>query len=348
MQLLLELPHCTDWSINYIIREWKNITLRRCKLNISQVKEIAATIRDNIEKVIIGKSDMIDLVLVSVFCNGHVLLEDVPGLGKTMLAKSLAKSIDSEFARIQFTPDLLPSDLIGVSIYNQKEGEFYFKKGPLFTNIVLADEINRATPRTQSALLECMEEHQISADGITYILDEPFFVIATQNPLETQGTFPLPEAQMDRFFMRLSLGYPSEQEEIAILNRFEKDMPLTELKSVVTKETIVEVSKALYNVRVSDDVKDYIVRLVAATRTSTKLILGLSPRGSLALMRAARALAAINGRDFVIPSDVKTVAPHVMGHRIMLKGHSLSYGAKGTIEVVNEILDTVAVPTEEV
>lgn len=317
-------------------------------MNLSQVKDIASKIRDNIEKVIIGKSEVIDLVLVSLFSNGHVLLEDVPGLGKTMLAKSLAKSIDSDFARVQFTPDLLPTDLIGVSVYNQKEGEFVFKKGPLFTNIVLADEINRATPRTQSALLECMEEHQISADGITYKLDEPFFVIATQNPLETQGTFPLPEAQMDRFFMRLSIGYPSQEEEKAILDRFERSLPLQELEVVVTKELIIETSKAITKVNISDDVKDYIVRLTNATRNNSRLILGLSPRGTLAIMRASRAYAAIKGRDFVIPSDVKAVAPNVMGHRVILKGHSLSYGAKGTMDVIKEIMDTVEVPTEEI
>jgi MoxR-like ATPase len=318
------------------------------KLDISQVKDTASTIRENIEKVIVGKSEVIDMVLTSLLCCGHVLLEDVPGLGKTVLAKSLAKSIDSDFSRIQFTPDLLPSDLTGVSIFNQKEGEFVFKKGPLFTNIVLADEINRATPRTQSALLECMEEHQISADGVTYILDEPFFVIATQNPLETQGTFPLPEAQMDRFFMRLSLGYPTAAEEATILDRFERNAPLADLKHVVTRKQVMEASKAVTGVKVSDDIKDYIVRIVSATRTSTKLLLGLSPRGSLALMRAARAYAAINGRDFVIPSDVKKIAPNVTCHRVMLKGHSLSYGAKGTADVINEILATVPVPTEEV
>lgn len=317
-------------------------------MNAEQIKGFSQKIKENISKVIIGKDEVIELVLVSFFCSGHVLLEDVPGLGKTVLAKSLAKSVNCRFKRVQFTPDLLPSDLTGISIYNQKEADFVFRKGPLFTNIVLADEINRATPRTQSALLECMDERQITVEGNTRILEAPFFVIATQNPLETQGTFPLPEAQMDRFFMRLSIGYPKHEDGIAILNRFEKNEPFETLGQVASASDVVKVQKAMNNISVSDDIKKYIMDIVEATRNSARLALGMSPRGSLVLMRASRAYAAIKGRDFVTPSDVKTVCIAVSAHRIMLKGHALSSGTKGTISAMEEILASVKTPTEEV
>lgn len=317
-------------------------------MKAENIKEFSDRIRENISKVIIGKEDVIDLVLVTLFCSGHVLLEDVPGLGKTVLAKTLSKSMDCDFRRIQFTPDLLPSDLTGLSIYNQKEADFNFREGPLFTNIVLADEINRATPRTQSALLECMEEQQITVEGTTRKLEAPFFVIATQNPLETQGTFPLPEAQMDRFFMRLSLGYPDKVQGVAILNRFEKKEPFNTLEHVATADELLEAQAALNDILVSDDIKDYIIDIVEATRTSSRLSLGLSPRGSLALMRASRAYAALKGRDFVTPEDVKAIAVSVSAHRIMLKGHALSSGTTGSVQAMEEILSSVKAPTEEV
>ena len=317
-------------------------------METENIRDFSLKVKENISKIIVGKDDVIDLVLVSLFCSGHVLLEDVPGLGKTVLAKSLARSVDCKFRRIQFTPDLLPSDLTGISIYNQKESDFIFREGPLFANIVLADEINRATPRTQSALLECMEEGQITVEGDTMLLDAPFFVIATQNPLETQGTFPLPEAQMDRFFMRLSIGYPDNDQGIAILNRFEKEEPFTKLTNVATAADVKEVQIAMNKVSVSDDIKKYIIDIVEATRTSSRLALGLSPRGSLALMRAARAYAAIKGRDFVTPEDVKAVCVSVSAHRVMLKGHALSSGTSGTVSAMEEIMASVKAPTEEV
>lgn len=317
-------------------------------MNVENIKTMADQIRENISKVIIGKDETIDMVLMALFTQGHVLLEDVPGLGKTVLAKTLSKSISCDFKRIQFTPDLLPSDCTGLSIYNQKEGTFNFQEGPLFTNIVLADEINRATPRTQSALLECMEERQITVEGVTRQLERPFFVIATQNPLETQGTFPLPEAQMDRFFVKLSMGYPTKEDGINILKRFESDQPYDTLESVVTKNDIVEVQDALTKIKVSDLLKGYIMDLVEATRNSQDLVLGVSPRGALALMRGARAYAAIKGRDYVTPSDVKKICVPIMAHRVMLKGHSLSTGTAGTIKAINKIVETVYTPTEEV
>jgi MoxR-like ATPase len=317
-------------------------------MEAEKIRDFSLKVKENISKVIVGKDEVIELVLVSLYCSGHVLLEDVPGLGKTVLAKSLARSLDCGFRRIQFTPDLLPSDLTGISIYNQKETDFVFREGPLFTNIVLADEINRATPRTQSALLECMEERQITVEGDTRKLDAPFFVIATQNPLETQGTFPLPEAQMDRFFMRLSIGYPDIEQGIAILDRFEKEEPFLVLDHVATGDDILEVQEAMNKVSVSDDIKRYIIDIVEATRNSSRLALGLSPRGSLALMRGARAFAAIKGRDFVTPEDVKAVCVSVSAHRIMLKGHALSSGTSGTVSAMEEILASVKAPTEEI
>ncbi|MDX1357416.1 MAG: MoxR family ATPase [Clostridia bacterium] len=317
-------------------------------MEAEKIRDFSLKVKENISKVIVGKDEVIELVLVSLYCSGHVLLEDVPGLGKTVLAKSLARSLDCGFRRVQFTPDLLPSDLTGISIYNQKETDFVFREGPLFTNIVLADEINRATPRTQSALLECMEERQITVEGTTRKLDAPFFVIATQNPLETQGTFPLPEAQMDRFFMRLSIGYPDIEQGIAILDRFEKEEPFLVLDHVATGDDILEVQEAMNKVSVSDDIKRYIIDIVEATRNSSRLALGLSPRGSLALMRGARAFAAIKGRDFVTPEDVKAVCVPVSAHRIMLKGHALSSGTTGTVSAMEEILASVKAPTEEI
>jgi len=315
-------------------------------MNIEQVKELGEKIKKNISQEIVGKDDVIELVITTLFCLGHALLEDVPGVGKTMLAKSLAKSIECDFKRIQFTPDLLPTDLTGVNYYNQKMGEFVFRPGPIFSNIILADEINRATPRTQSSLLECMEEGQVTIDGETRVLEKPFFVIATQNPVEIQGTFPLPEAQLDRFFMRLKIGYPDFDEGKAILDRFESSSPLPTIKNVANAKDILEAQEAVTKVKVSDDVKKYIVEIVEQTRKNEKIILGVSPRGSLALMRASQAYAAIKGRDFVIPDDVKHVAIPVLAHRIIMKSHALVHGSAYSEAVVSEILKKVPVPLE--
>lgn len=302
-------------------------------------------VKENIEKVLVGKGDVIDLVLTSLAAGGHVLLEDVPGTGKTMLSKSLAKSLDASFGRVQFTPDLLPSDVTGLNFYNQKEGEFQFKQGPVFANIILADEINRATPRTQSSLLECMEERQVTVDGVTRKLEEPFFVIATQNPLETTGTFPLPEAQLDRFFMKLSMGLPDEKEELGILERFISDQPYDQLEPVCTKEDIVNSKAQIQSVYVHKQLMEYIVALVHATRNDREILTGVSPRGSLALLRAVQAYAWIQGRDYVVPEDIKKVAVPVMAHRLVL---SRGYGGALTGEMkIQQILEKVAVPTEE-
>lgn len=315
-------------------------------MNVDEIKNFGERVRNNISKVIVGKENVIDLVITALFCSGHILLEDVPGVGKTVLAKCLARSIECDFKRIQFTPDLLPTDLTGVNYYNQKLEEFIFREGPIFTNIVLADEINRATPRTQSSMLECMEEKQVTIDGETRALSRPYLVVATQNPVEIQGTFPLPEAQLDRFFMRLKIGYPNRDDSVKILDRFEKSNPLSEIKSVATGKDIIRIQDSITQVKVSDDVKRYIIEIIENTRCHEKIILGVSPRGSLALMKAAQAYAAINGRDYVNPDDVKYIAVPVLSHRIILKSHAVTSGMLNTEIVISNILEEVPVPLE--
>ena len=302
-------------------------------------------VRDNISSVIVGKEHITNLLITSLIAGGHVLLEDVPGTGKTVLAKSLAKSVECEFQRIQFTPDLLPSDVTGLNYYNQKEGEFVFRKGPVFANIVLADEINRATPRTQSSLLECMEEKQVTIDGITHKLEEPFLVIATQNPIETAGTFPLPEAQLDRFLMQIHMGNLNKDEELAIIERFLTDSPLNTLNAVCTKEDIREMMVASKEVYIHNDLREYIVDIVNATRKSADIAMGVSPRGTLAFVNAVRAYALVSGRDYVTPEDIKALAVPVLAHRIILQRGRV--GAKGSDAKILEILAEIKVPTEE-
>ena len=314
-------------------------------MEYTQIAPLARKLTENISQVIVGKEQQIELILTSLLAGGHVLLEDVPGTGKTTMAKTLAKSLSCDFSRVQFTPDLLPADITGMRIYNQNTGDFTFVKGPAFTNILLSDEINRATPRTQSALLECMEERQITEGGVTYALDEPFLVIATQNPVETQGTFPLPEAQLDRFLMRLSLGYPTTEEAVALMQRFIHAQPLAAITPVATKEEVAEAAKLTRNCSVSEDVMTYMAALCEAARNPDKVRLGPSPRALLALMRCCQALAAIRGRDYVIPDDVKELAVPVLAHRIVLRGisHQLS-----TDTFVKDLLGQVPVPTEKV
>ncbi len=313
-------------------------------MEIKQIGAVAQKINDNISRVLIGKKDEIDLILVSLFAGGHVLLDDVPGTGKTVLAKSLAKSIRCDFKRIQFTADLLPSDITGLSVYNQKSGEFDFQPGPAFTNILLADEINRTTPRTQSALLECMEEKQITIDGETRPLGSPFFVIATQNPVESSGTFALPEAQLDRFLVRLTLGYPSTSESVDILKNYIDGSPLVTLDAVAAGEEITEIQNAIIGVTVSDPIRNYMVALVEATRKHEDVELGVSTRGMLSLLRACQAYAAIHGRDYVLPDDVKAMAVPVFAHRLILKVKYNS--ANKASEIVSRILSSIPVPTE--
>ena len=315
-------------------------------MKATEIKALADALRANIAKVVVGKEDVVDKVLAALLAGGHVLLEDVPGTGKTLLSRALAASMDGRFSRIQFTPDLLPADVTGMAVFSPKSENFTFKPGPIFANIVLADEINRATPRAQSAMLECMEEKQVSSDGTTYPLPAPFFVIATQNPVETQGTFPLPEAQLDRFMVQLSMGYPTREEQTAILQRFMQESPQESLRPVANAEQIAQAQKAVRSVRVTPELLDYIGALCEKTRALDDALLGASPRAALALMRVSQSLAAIRGRDYVTPEDIKTMAEPVLAHRLILR---TAYGRRGrAAEAVGEVLASVSVPTETI
>jgi len=310
------------------------------------IQATAQRVMGNINKVIVGRESAIELVLVALLCEGHVLIEDVPGIGKTMLAKTVARSLGCTFRRIQFTPDLLPSDVTGIYYFNQKTQEFQFRPGPVVAQIVLADEINRATPRTQSAMLEAMQERQVTVDVETMPLPRPFMVLATQNPIELEGTFPLPEAQIDRFLLKIELGYPSEGEENTILLRFERQDPLETLGAVTSPEELLAMQEAVRHVTVEDSVREYIVKVARATREHRHVALGVSPRGSLALYHTVQALAAIRGRTFVVPDDVKALAPAVLTHRILISPQTRLRG-RTPKEVLAEIVNEVPVPVDE-
>lgn len=316
-------------------------------IDIQRIQEIAQAVRENVARVIVGKDDVVELLLVALFCEGHVLLEDVPGIGKTTLAKTLARSIGGSFQRIQFTPDLLPSDITGVSIFNQQTQSFEYRPGPVMAQIVLADEINRAGPRTQSALLEAMEERQVTVDGVTRPLPYPFLVLATQNPVELEGTFPLPEAQVDRFLMRIGLGYPQREEEREILHRFRANNPLVEIKPVVTTDEIQLANRICREVYVHPVLEDYLLDLVNASRSNDALALGVSPRGSLALYRTSQALAAIRGRHYVVPDDIKHLATPVLAHRLSPSVDARLHG-RAITDVLATIIAQTTVPVEEV
>jgi MoxR-like ATPase len=307
---------------------------------------ILKKIINNVEKVIIGKNEVVELTLIALICEGHVLIEDVPGVGKTALVSSLAKSIDASFNRIQFTPDLLPSDITGFSMFNQKTGEFEYRSGAIMAQMLLADEINRTSPKTQSSLLEAMEENQVTVDGITYPVPKPFIVLATQNPIEYLGTYPLPEAQMDRFFIRISLGYPSPAVERDILTKYQFGNPLDNLDSVATSDDIIKIQGKVRDIYVSDSIKNYIVEIVNKTRTHNDVLLGSSPRGSMALYRASQAWALYNNRDYCCPDDVKKMAIPVLAHRISLK-HNSKIKKINSESIIKEIIETVNVPVVE-
>jgi MoxR-like ATPase len=314
---------------------------------VRQIRDAAGKVKENVERVIVGKGEVVEMAIVALLCEGHILFEDVPGLGKTILAKSLARSLGCSFRRIQCTPDLLPSDITGTYIFNQKTADFEFRPGPIMSQIVLADEINRATPRTQSALLEAMQERQVTAEGETKPLPRPFLVMATQNPIELEGTFPLPEAQLDRFLLKIQIGYPTAEDDRLILSRFRSADPLEELEPVVDSKELLTMQKDCREVHVADDVEDYIVRLIHATRKHETVELGASPRAMLALYNAAQALAAVRGRAFVTPDDIKYLVTPVLIHRIIPKSESRLRGQKAE-QTLKEIVDTVSVPVEEV
>ncbi|UCC69751.1 MAG: MoxR family ATPase [Armatimonadota bacterium] len=305
--------------------------------------ERGATIIDEIESVIVGKRQAVETAVIGLLCSGHILIEDIPGVGKTMLAKALAGALGAIYRRIQFTPDLLPADVTGTSIFNQKTGEFAFRPGPVFANVLLADEINRATPKTQSSLLECMEEFQVTVDGTTHVLERPFFVIATENPIEYRGTYPLPEAQLDRFLMRVSMGYPTAEQEVVVLDRQIKEHPIHSVKTVVEKEDVLRMQQQIKDVHIDPSLKQYLVELVSATRNHAMLALGASPRASLGLMRTGQARAALHEREFVLPDDIKALAPAVLCHRLILKPEA-RVGRADAAQLVAEIVDTVPVP----
>ncbi len=316
-------------------------------LAVRKVQALGETIRNNVERVIIGKREMIDLLLVALLSDGHVLIEDVPGIGKTMMAKSLARSLGATFQRVQGTPDLLPTDITGVSYFDQRRNEFVFRQGPLFTQILLVDEINRATPRTQSALLEAMAERQVTVERSTMPLQKPFLVIATQNPVELEGTFPLPEAQLDRFLLRVQIGYPSEEDEQAILHRFKQEEVLETLQPVISAEQILELQHAIRQVSWQPEVERYLLAIVRATRGHASVQLGVSPRGTLALYRACEAFAALQGRDYVQPDDVKHLATSVLSHRLLTTSRSRIRGQQN-VEIINTIVENTPVPVERI
>ena len=319
---------------------------RLSEAEAAAIAAVTARVRANIARVIVGKDDVIDLVLVALLAEGHILVEDVPGTGKTTLAKSIARSLDCTFKRIQFTPDLIPSDVTGINVYNQRDAAFEFRPGPIIAQIVLADEINRATPRTQAALLEAMEERQVTVDGDTKPLPAPFLLMATQNPIELEGTFPLPEAQLDRFLLKLGIGYPSDEEEDVMVARFEQASPLAELEPVIGAADLRRLADAAARVHCEPVVRRYAVQLVRATRAHPGLELGASPRASLALFRAARALAAVRGRPYLLPDDVKRVAPYVLPHRLILSSQTRLRG-RNADSIVEELLGAVPVPVLE-
>lgn len=348
--LALSLPSCSIVNImTYFcsineIAGWKEN--KDCMTNLTNYHPKIEKVLNNINRVIIGKEEVTTLSLVALLSQGHVLLEDVPGVGKTMLVKTLAKSLDCSFKRIQFTPDLLPSDVTGVSIYNPKEMNFEFRNGPIMGDIVLADEVNRTSPKTQSSLLEAMEEHSVTVDGQTIDLKQPFFVMATQNPIEYEGTYPLPEAQLDRFLIKLKMGYPTEAQELEMLHKISERHPIETTEAVMNKEELLDLQQQVAEVFVDKLVQQYIVGLITATRNHPSVYLGVSPRGSIALMRAAKAYAFICARDYVLPDDVKYLAPHVLGHRIILSAEAKFEGVESA-KVIEQLLEEIAVPNRK-